>query len=189
MVSPYGRKENSKIKGIACRRRSGNDVSRPGQERSSDGGLLQAGEETECAGHLFPRGYISFYDFALIRERESAYAQKIESGIQRVRELARLYDMWCVVGTITPKVGRWSNDAYLITPTGKIRGVYTKIFTLDGERRLVAQGEALPTFKIIDARVGIQICNDQNIPKSGRFWQRRIAMSFFIRCLETEVGS
>ena len=76
--------------------------------------------------------------------------------------------MWCVVGTITPKSGKWSNDAYLITPAGRIRGVYTKIFTLDGERHLVAQGEKLPTFKIGDARVGIQICNDQKHPEG---WQ------------------
>jgi len=116
----------------------------------------------------FPEAYISFYDFVSIRGRDPEYARKIESGIQGTRELAQSYEMWCVVGTITPKRGKWSNDAYLITPTGKIRGIYTKIFTLDGERKLVAQGKELPTFKIGDAQVGIQICNDQKHPEG---WQ------------------
>jgi predicted amidohydrolase len=92
---------------------------------------------------------------------------------ERLAGLARELGIWLIIGMDENRAGKLFNSALLITPAGKIAGVYSKVhlqnwMTASG----VQHGSGFPVWEIevgkVKTTVGIQICYDIQHPESSR---------------------
>ena len=123
----------------------------------------------------FPEG-TSLDDPKIVAERAKilAAAEPIPGpATERFAALARELGLWLILGMDENRGGKLFNSAVLITPAGKIAGLYSKVhlqnwMTASG----VQNGSDFPVWEVevgkVKTKVGIQICYDIQHPESSR---------------------
>ncbi len=82
--------------------------------------------------------------------------------------LSKEYNVYCVVGLAEKLDGRYFNAAVLVSPDGKLSGIYRKTHLWTTEREIYSNGSEYPVFDTDLGRVGIWICYDTRFPEVAR---------------------
>jgi predicted amidohydrolase len=147
-------------------------------------GAASRGARIVCTPEAAVQGYarVSFPpgtamdDPRIVAERAGilAAAEPVPGpATERFAALARELGIWLILGMDENRAGKLFNSAILITPAGKIAGVYSKVhlqnwMTASG----VENGDGFPVWEIevgkVKTKVGIQICYDIQHPESSR---------------------
>ncbi len=87
-----------------------------------------------------------------------------------VRRLAKQLQVWVVFPMYEKgkEKDQIFNSALLISPRGRLHGVYRKTHPFPGERSWTTPGDALPVFNLGFARIGITICYEGDFPELSR---------------------
>ncbi len=87
-----------------------------------------------------------------------------------VKKLARRLKVWVVFPMYEKgrERGRIYNSALVISPQGRLAGVYRKTHPFPGERSWTTPGNALPVFNLGFAKMGITICYEGDFPELSR---------------------
>ena len=93
---------------------------------------------------------------------------------QYFAELAKQHGLYIVAGLFEKDAHRVYNVAVLLTPEGKLGGVYRKVTLPDGEASAgVMPGHEYPIFKTRFGALGIMICYDGFFPEVARELAKR----------------
>ena len=155
--------------------------------QQAEAGIRQAaagGAQIVCTPEASVQGYprLSFPEgsrmddpkFDVERAKILAGAQPVPGAVtERFAGLARELGVWIVFGMDENRGGKLFNSAILMSPAGKIEGLYSKVHL---QNWMVASGvnhgDAFRVWEIeigkVKTRVGIQICYDIQHPESTR---------------------
>ena len=121
-----------------------------------------------------PEGFLEGYvgnDKAnkdLTRERYFQVGEPVDGDfLGRARGLARALNIHLVMGFAERRGGEMFNSVAVISPQGKIAGMYSKMHTADDEP-FNAKGAGLPVVETPHGRWGTLICYDRQLPETAR---------------------
>lgn len=135
--------------------------------RSLEEGIAQAGAAgvrllltQECALTGYPP-----LETPSVRGVDFAAAERATG---RVRELARLHDLFVAVGTIVPDGRGFRNSLLLIAPDGSIAGAYAKRALWGWDRDNFVPGDTDGIFSVDGVKVGLRVCYEVRFPEYFR---------------------
>lgn len=89
-------------------------------------------------------------------------------------ELAKKHNLYIVAGLFEKSAHKVYNSAVLLTPEGKLGGVYRKVTLPDGEASAgVVPGQEYPIFQTRFGTLGVMICYDGFFPEVARELAKR----------------
>jgi predicted amidohydrolase len=103
-----------------------------------------------------------------------------ERATARVRELARLHDLYVALGTIVPVGSGFRNSLLLIAPDGSIAGAYAKRALWGWDRDNFVPGDTDGIFSVDGVKVGLRICFEIRFPE---YFRQLFAAGVQIACV------
>jgi 5-aminopentanamidase len=115
---------------------------------------------------LFPELFLTGY---FTREHTNEMAEELDGpSIQKIREMAKKYNLFVVFGFPEKKEGRLFNSACFIDCHGEILGTYQKVHLWDEESKYFEPGTSFNVWETSIGKIGIMICYDTEFPESAR---------------------
>lgn len=104
---------------------------------------------------------------------------KLEESIKDVRHLAKIHDMYIVLGTIKRIDGKNYNSMLLINPNGEISGSYEKRALWGWDLENFTKGNSLGIFEIDDIVISFRICFEIRFPEYFReLFKQKVQLCF-----------
>lgn len=94
---------------------------------------------------------------------------KIAELNDKISQLARVNDIWVVLGTIVMSSDGLLNSALLISNSGEIIGRYDKLHLMPDDKKYFVPGTGVPAFTIGGMTMGMLICYDARFPEPFRY--------------------
>lgn len=102
------------------------------------------------------------------------------NATNRICELCKNFNVYSVVGMAEKKGNNYYNSAVLISPEGKIIGVYHKVHLWDKEAEYFMRGSEYPVFDTDFGKVAMWVCYDTRFPEVARSYALKSARIAFV---------
>jgi len=122
-----------------------------------------------------------------LNRRWKSYAEQIPGQTsEELSKIATELGAYLISGVdeLDQKTGEIYDSAVLISPNGRIIGVYRKVHLWDKERKYFSRGSDFPVFETRFGKVGLGICYDIEFPESSRVLASRGADILFFPSAE-----
>lgn len=114
----------------------------------------------------------------------------LNSYLREIKQLAKKYDMYIVLGTIRKQRSKFYNSVQLIDPNGELIGNYDKRALWGWDLDNFSKGEALGIYKIDDIQIGFRICFEVRFPEYFReLFKSNVQLCFVSFCDVSEQDS
>jgi omega-amidase len=107
----------------------------------------------------------------------------LNSYLQEIKQLAKKYNMYIVLGTIRIQNSRYYNSLQLIGPNGETIGNYDKRALWGWDLDNFTKGESLGIYQIDDIQIGFRICFEVRFPEYFReLFKSNVQLCFVSFC-------
>ncbi len=107
----------------------------------------------------------------------------LNSNLQEIKQLAKKYDMYIVLGTIRKKSSKYYNSLQLIDPNGEIIGNYDKRALWGWDSDNFTKGASLGIYQIDAIQIGFRICFEVRFPEYFReLFKSNVELCFVSFC-------
>jgi omega-amidase len=114
----------------------------------------------------------------------------LNSYLQEIKQLAKKYDMYIVLGTIRKQSSKYYNSVQLIDPNGEIIGNYDKRALWGWDLDNFTKGESLGIYQIDGIQIGFRICFEVRFPEYFReLFKSNVQLCFVSFCDVSEQDS